>query len=153
MIFIREIKAEDTYKIRKEELRKNMNLPVQLTGDLDNKTLHFGLFENDILVSIVSFMKIKHQNLNGEQYQLRGMATLEVNHKKGYGKKLLAKVEEILKDKNIEIIWCNARVLALDFYRKHGYNIVGEEFDIPQIGGHFVMYKRIMENGDNDSMS
>ncbi len=144
MISIREIKVEDTYNIRKQELRKSMSLPAQFTGDLDNNTLHLGVFDDDILVSIISFMKNDHKNLKGEQYQLRGMATLETYQKKGYGKKLVIRAEKLLKKKNAAIIWCNARVIALDFYHKQGYKIIGEEFDIPQIGGHFVMYKRLM---------
>ena len=144
MISIRKIKVEDTYNIRKQELRKNMSLPAQFTGDLDDKTLHLGLFDDDILLSIISFMKNDHKNLKGEQYQLRGMATLATYQKKGYGKKLVTRAEELLKEKKVSVIWCNARIIALDFYHKQGYKIIGEEFDIPQIGGHFVMYKRLM---------
>ncbi|MEN8124543.1 MAG: GNAT family N-acetyltransferase [Bacteroidota bacterium] len=143
MISIREIKPENTFFIREKELRKNMNLPAQFTGDLEKNTFHLGLFVDDILVSIVSLMKNKHINLAGEQFQLRGMATLEAYQKNGYGKKLVAKAEQILKNKSVEIIWCNARVVALDFYLKQGYKKIGSEFDIPQIGGHFVMYKNI----------
>lgn len=144
MISIREIKAEDTYPIRKKELRENIDLPEKFTGDLDNSTFHLGLFEDDNLVTIVSFMKNNHERLIGEQYQLRGMATLQSYLKKGYGKKLVKRAEELLKEKKTEIIWCNARVIALNFYHKQGFEIIGEEFDIPQIGGHFVMYKKLL---------
>lgn len=142
MIVVKQIKAEDTYQIRENELRINIDLPSQFTGDFEKKTFHFGLFEDKKLVSIVSFMKNNHNALEGEQYQLRGMATLGAFQNKGYGKKLLVKTEEFLKDKKVTIIWCNARVIALDFYQKQGFRIIGNEFDIPQIGGHFVMCKK-----------
>lgn len=142
-IVIREITAPETYEIRKKELRKNMTLPEQVPGDFDSDTLHLGLFEDNRLACIATFMHTPNKNLGGEMYQLRGMATLESDQKKGYGKAILLKAEDYLKPKKVDIIWCNARVVALDFYKKCGYQIMGEEFDIPQIGGHYVMWKRI----------
>ncbi|NOQ91682.1 MAG: GNAT family N-acetyltransferase, partial [Flavobacteriaceae bacterium] len=116
MISVEEIKAEETFPIRKEILRKNMDLSSQFTGDFDKESFHLGLFYKNELVSIVSFMKTKHHMLNGEQYQLRGMATIEKFQGKGFGKILVEKSEEILTNKNINYVWCNARVLALNFY-------------------------------------
>lgn len=143
MIKFQQIKAEDTYEIRKEELRKGMDLSSQFTGDMESGTMHFGLIYKDELVSIVSFMKSKYKDFEGEHYQLRGMATQDRFQGKGFGKILMERSEELLKRKGISIIWCNARVVALDFYKKIGYKITGNEFDIPPIGGHFVMYKVI----------
>lgn len=144
MISVKEIKAEDTYLIRKEVLRKNMDLPPQFTGDFDKDSFHLGLFYENELVSIVSFMKTKHNMLNGEQYQLRGMATIEKFQGKGFGKILVEKSEEILIKKNINYVWCNARVIALNFYKNIGFVIMGEPFDIPVIGKHFSMSKRLI---------
>jgi ribosomal protein S18 acetylase RimI-like enzyme len=144
MIHIKEITVEETYNLRKKELRKGMDLPSTLTGDLDNDTLHIGLFLNKELVSIVSFMKSDYKEFSGIQYQLRGMATLEDFQGKGYGKLLLEKAEEILNSKGTAVIWCHARVVALGFYNKLGYTVIGKEFSIPQIGRHFVMFKKLI---------
>jgi hypothetical protein len=57
MISIVEIKAEDTYEIRKEILRKNMTLSHEMKGDHDSNALHLGIYECDKLVCIGSFMK------------------------------------------------------------------------------------------------
>ena len=35
-----------------------------------------------------------------------------------------------------EILWCNARTTAFGFYEKMGFNIVVDEFDIPNLGPH-----------------
>lgn len=144
MISVKEIKTEETYSIRKEELRKNINLPYQFSGDFDKETLHLGLFYKGELASIVSFMKTKHKMLNGEQYQLRGMATKKKYQGKGFGKLLIKKSEEILINKKINSVWCNARVIALSFYKKNEFKIVGESFSISQIGEHFTMCKRLI---------
>lgn len=141
---IKEITAEQTYELRKIELRKNMSLSSQFSGDLDADTFHLGLFINNELVSIVSFMRSDYKEFTEKQFQLRGMATKENYQGKGFGKMLITKSEELLKEKEVIIVWCNARIVALDFYKKQGFKIIGKEFDIPQIGGHFVMYKKLI---------
>lgn len=143
MISIQEIKAEETYIIRKQELRKNLDLPSAFTGDFDKDTIHVGLYYDGDLASVVSFMNINYKNFIGNQYQLRGMATKEIYQGKGYGKLLIEWSENLLIANKTEIIWCNARVIALGFYAKLGFRTVGNEFNIPQIGGHFVMYKKL----------
>lgn len=143
MIEVKRIKAEETYALRKEVLRKNIDLPSNFKGDTGEDTFHLGLFIDHQLIGIVSFMKNNYRNLNGEHYQLRGMATNEEFQGKGYGKELILYGMDILKDRKANIVWCNARVIALDFYKKMGFQIIGEEFDIPKIGGHFVMYKKL----------
>ena len=120
-----------------------MNLSSQFSRDFDKNTFHLGLFQNEKLISIVSFMKTNNEMFSGEQYQLRGMATLVDFQGKSYGKMLVFEAEKILKKKNVKVVWCNARVAVLDFYKKQGFQIIGEEFDIPQIGGHYVMFKEI----------
>ena len=45
------------------------------------------------------------------------------------------------KDKNAKIIWCNARENAVNFYKKNRYQIIGESFNIKDIGLHYLMYK------------
>jgi len=141
---IKEITAEQTYELRKIELRKNMSLSSQFRGDLDADTFHLGLFINNEIVSIVSFMRSDYKEFTEKQFQLRGMATKENYQGKGFGKMLITKSEELLKEKEVIIVWCNARIVALDFYKKQGFKIIGKEFDIPQIGGHFVMYKKLI---------
>jgi predicted GNAT family N-acyltransferase len=143
MIRISEIKVEDTYSIRKAVLREGMTLSYEMAGDHDDDTLHLGLFYNDHLVCIGSFMKASKSDFKGLQYQLRGMATEKGSQGKGYGKKLLAAAEQILKDKNVDVLWCNARVVATDFYSKLGYQSIGDVFEVDQVGRHFVMFKKL----------
>jgi len=144
MVQIKYIIPEETYPIRKKILRKNIDLPSEFHGDFDKETFHLGLFEDDKLVSIASFVKSIHENFKGTQFQLRGMATLEEFQGNGYGKYVVLEAEKILREKNISILWCNARVSAVHFYYKQGFKSIGQEFDIPQIGGHFVMFKKLV---------
>lgn len=143
MIQIKEINAEDTYAIRKTVLRKNMTLTHKMPGDYDSDSVHLGVYDENRMVCTGSFMKNNRDEFTGHQYQLRGMATAEGSQGKGYGRMLLKNAEDLFKDRGIDLIWCNARVSALEFYKKSGYETIGDVFDVPQIGPHYVMFKRI----------
>ncbi|MFC2109258.1 GNAT family N-acetyltransferase [Bacteroidota bacterium] len=143
MIEVRIIETKTTYPIRLELLRHNSPISHEFSGDIDEDTFHLGVFFEGDLVSVSTYMKASHQNFKGSQYQLRGMATKEKFQGKGFGKIMIQKAESLLKEKGIEILWCNAREVALKFYQKQGFQLVGELFDIQYAGLHSVMYKKI----------
>ena len=141
MITIKPISVEETYKIRKEILRNNIPLTEKIDGDFDKTTLHLGLFIDDTLVCVATFMQNDSSYFKGLQYRLRGMATLNKYQHKGFGKLILQEAEQLLKQRNVAILWCNARVVALNFYRNCDFEIIGDEFDVHLVGPHFVMFK------------
>ncbi|WP_139958776.1 GNAT family N-acetyltransferase [Flavicella sediminum] len=143
MVEVRQIAAKETYPIRLELLRENSPISHVFQGDEDVDSFHLGVFVDENLVAVSSYMKSSFKNFEGTQYQLRGMATQESFQGKGLGKEMLQKAEIILKEKNIEILWCNAREVALEFYKKQGFRLVGDLFDIPYAGLHSVMYKKL----------
>jgi len=129
MLQIKKIEAIETYPIRLEVLRKNIPLPYKFEGDLDNETFHLGVYKNNELIAVSSYMKAKNKNFEGNQYQLRGMATLKEYRGFGAGKLML--------------LWCNARIVAVDFYKKYGFQTYGDKFEIPIVGKHYIMFKKI----------
>jgi len=143
MIVVKRITAQQTYNIRKEVLRKGINLPSQFTDDFDKDTFHLGVYEKDLLVGISSFMKTSNPDFGLEQYQLRGMATLTDVRGKGYGKLMLNEAFLILRDKQIPVLWCNAREIAVNFYEEMEFLKIGKLFLLPEIGMHYKMYKKI----------
>ncbi|MDO9595684.1 MAG: GNAT family N-acetyltransferase [Lutibacter sp.] len=143
MIQIKEISAEETFPIRLEVLRKNIPLPYEFDGDFDKETIHLGAFKNDKLIAVSSFMKASNKNFEGNQYQLRGMATLKEYQGFGAGKLMLEKAAQILKEKNSQVLWCNARIAAVEFYKKQGFQTFGEKFEISYVGEHYVMLKEM----------
>ena len=149
MLIIKEINPSQTHEIRLEVLRKNIALPVIFTGDDDPSTIHLGVFLNDKLVAISSFMQSQNTLFEGKQYQLRGMATLPEHRGLGAGSKMMLKAFELLKQRNTDVLWCNARIVAVDFYKKLGLKTIGDKFEIKPIGDHYVMaiaIKKIDEN-------
>lgn len=138
---IKRIKAQETYPIRLEVLRKNVPLPYEFNGDFDKDTFHLGVFKNGNLIAVSSYMKSENSNFNGDQYQLRGMATLIEFQGIGAGKIMMEKAFEILKEMDCNCLWCNARVIAVPFYQKLGLQTFGEKFEIKYVGDHYVMFK------------
>ena len=143
MILIKKIKAEDTYPIRLKVLRKNIPLPYKFNGDFDKDTFHLGAFENGKLIAISSYMKVLNANLKDTNYQLRGMATLTAHQGSGAGKLMMHEAFNIFQSLKINYIWCNARLIAVNFYKKQGFEIIGENFDVKYIGDHYMMFKKL----------
>ncbi|MBT8317972.1 MAG: GNAT family N-acetyltransferase [Lutibacter sp.] len=141
MIEIKKVRPQDTYGIRKEILRKNIPLPFEFNGDFDESTFHLGAFKDEKLIAISSFMKAANTNLEGSQYQLRGMATLEAYQGYGAGKLMIQQALLLLNELEIDCVWCNARVTAVNFYKKQGFKIFGDSFMAEFIGEHYVMFK------------
>lgn len=133
------IETELTYPLRKEILRKNIDLPYTFQGDFDEKTIHIGAYVNDDLVGITTLMPSTNSLFEDSQYQLRGMATSTNVRGLGIGKKILEFAFTVLKEKNITTLWCNAREIAVPFYEKSGFNIMGDLFMVDKVGPHYVM--------------
>ncbi|MDO6674971.1 GNAT family N-acetyltransferase [Tenacibaculum sp. 1_MG-2023] len=143
MIKIKNISAQETYDIRLAVLRNNIDLPYKFKEDKLESTFHLGAFYNNKLVGIASFIQNRIDVIKGEQYQLRGMATLPEVRGMGAGRMLIEEAKSVLKGKDITILWCNARKEAVGFYESLGFTIIGEEFEVQKVGSHFKMYMGI----------
>ena len=71
------------------------------------------------------------------------MAVLDDYQNLALGTKLVAHGETLLKNKNITVIWSNAREKAANFYKKIGFKIIGEPFNITHIATHYIMCKTL----------
>lgn len=89
----------------------------------DRSGIHFGLFHEQKLVSVVSLFVLEND------LQFRKLATLPDVQGRGFGTALLHDVLQRAPSFGRPIIWCNARVLKQDFYRKFGLHAVGEPFE------------------------
>lgn len=138
------ISAEETYNVRHKVLRKGKPITsCHLPGDHLKTTIHVGGYLNDELVTIASFFDATIEQYEfANSYQLRGMAVLEQYHGCGYGQQLLQFGEQLIQQKKVETIWMNARVVAIGFYKKLGYQTIGTVFEVPEVGEHYVMFKK-----------
>ncbi len=140
---IQEIHFKDTFPVRHSVLRQGK--PIEtcfFDGDDSDSTTHFGLFDQENCVGVASIYKNKNTIFNNnEQYQLRGMAVLEEFQKKGLGEQLVMHAENYIRLNQGELLWFNARVVAVPFYERLSYQKIGSSFDIPDVGPHFLMAK------------
>ena len=58
----------------------------------------------------------------------------------GFGKELMNKCIEHIRENNGKIFWCNARTTAENFYVKMGMKRIGEVFVPEGLGEHVVMF-------------
>jgi L-Ala-D/L-Glu epimerase len=144
---VRLISAADTLPIRWLILRPGFPRETAIfPGDELATTMHFGSFAaTDSLVGVASIYSaaMPEQPEIQKAWQLRGMATLPEVRGSGHGRDLVAACVEAAQNAGGEIIWCNARVVAHAFYAKHGWETMGPEFDIPTVGPHFRMWRRL----------
>ena len=139
------VNASEIRPLRNLVLRPN--LPIETTVyDLDehHKTFHLASKVGDIITSIGTFYPendLDIQTTNG--YRLRGMATHPKYRRNGAADKLMRKSFQILEKKKCYTVWCNARLVAIDFYKSLGFKEIGPEFNISEIGSHYKMYKRL----------
>lgn len=145
MIKIEEITFQETFPVRHPVLRAGKPIEsCHFDGDELDSTKHFGIFIDNILVGVTSLFMQHHSFFDHQtQMQMRGMAILDSYQKQGLGEKLLVTCEDYLKKEKNALLWFNARAKAVPFYEKLGYQIIGNPFEIGDIGTHYVMYKQL----------
>ncbi|GAB2768055.1 GNAT family N-acetyltransferase [Salinimicrobium soli] len=118
---------------------------VIFEGDNDDSTFHLGVYHEDQLVGIASYMKRSHPYFREDcQYQLRGMAVLPEYRGMKLAKQLLLKGEQEIKSRcKDSLLWFNARESAVGFYSKFGYQTKGGSFMIPNVCMHIVMFQQL----------
>jgi GNAT superfamily N-acetyltransferase len=136
------VNAENTYSLRQKILRPHQPLSAcQYAGD--DKGFHFAAIQDGKILSVVSFApEDKAEFAEKNQYRIRGMATDDSVQGKGVGSGLLLAALAHARELGIRFVWCNAREKAIPFYERHGFQCVGDLFEIEGIGPHKVMFRR-----------
>lgn len=140
-IEVRPITAEETWPLRLAVLRPGRPIEsARFPGDDAPGTRHFGAFRNGQLLGIASLYAAEMPARPGElAFQLRGMATAPEARGLGLGRALVHACIEFARESGVRLIWCNARTGAVGFYRKLGFEVFGNEFEIADVGPHFRM--------------
>lgn len=139
-MFLKLISAAEVLPLRQDVLRSGKPIACcSFENDNTESTQHLGAFFNDKLVGILSLFVAKNQIFDAaKQIQLRGMAIDKAHQKQGIGRGLLQ--ETFKRKRPDELIWCNARLSAIDFYQKNGFLKASDIFEISGVGPHIVMY-------------
>jgi predicted GNAT family N-acyltransferase len=119
MLKIKNIQASETWDLRHRVMAPNRPFnSIKLPKD--DLGLHFGLFQEEKLISVISLF------INNDIAQFRKFATEISEQNKGYGSILLNHIIEESIKSNVKCLWCNARLTALRFYEKFGFEAVSE---------------------------
>ena len=136
MSHIEQIPAELTWRIRRQVLYPDLDPERSRLPD-DEDGIHLGLFDQNMLISVVSLFK------RGESMQFRKFATLEECQRQGYGTELLNYLTMLAESENCKRIWCNARKNASGFYAKFGFTETEKTYH--KDGHDFVIMEKILK--------
>lgn len=125
-----EITAADTHELRRRILRDGtVGREVVWDGDDDAGTFHLGVRVGNDLVAISSWVRRPFPGRpDVDAFQLRGMATDPARRGTGVSSTLLTAGIERCRRRGALLVWARARVAALTFYERHGFEPVGPEY-------------------------
>lgn len=141
-LVVRQVAAEALVDLRHAVLRDGLPRETAVF-DVDRLpgTFHLGGFIGDRLVTCATFTP---NAIDGKPaMQLRGMATDAQFRGRGFGALVLAEGERRLSSTGQQLIWCNARLGAIPFYEKQGWEVISGVFDLPYAGPHKKMRKHL----------
>lgn len=142
---IKLVHANLVLPVRQHVLRAGR--PIQeaiFEGDEEPTTRHLAAFQKQQILGVASFLKMKNKVFEAKnQYRLRGMAVLPAYQGQQLGQKIIEKGVDLLRHENVDLLWFNARTSAAGFYKKNKFMIKGAPFDIPEVGEHVMMYKKL----------
>ena len=130
--------------LRHAELRPG--LPIEAAhfdGDAEPSTVHLGAFDDDgAIVCCTTLMRRPYDG--ADAVQLRGMATRRDRARSGIGTRIVGFAETVVRETfGCDVLWCNARTSAIGFYARVGWKVTSAEFDVPGVGPHVRMVRRL----------
>lgn len=121
MLSIEQIRPQLTWRLRRDILYPDQQLH-NMEMEEDDQGYHFGAFEDNKLVGVVSLFK------HADDWQFRKLAVIADGQGKGIGTQIIAYITGFVEREHGRKLWCHARLSATGFYTKLGYSKVGDEF-------------------------
>ena len=126
----RELRVERVERDQIRDLRERVlshpDQPVRtVSGDHATTTRHWAALLDAQVIGCVSVMQLRG-------YALRAMAVAPEHQRQGVGAALL----RVVVDQVREPLWCNARLSAVPFYTRMGWQAVGPVFMLQDRGPH-----------------
>jgi GNAT superfamily N-acetyltransferase len=144
---VEQVSRSDTLPLRQRVLRPHQRLDdVGLPGDDRPESGHYAAFdERGEIVGTGSVIR-EAPSWSPDVYpawRLRGMATADGLRRHGIGRAVLAACIAHVADHGGGLLWCNARLGAVDFYCHAGFVPHGEPWDEISIGPHVAMSRPV----------
>lgn len=133
-IELRVVDLAATRALRRAVLRPHETLE-QVAAHENPEATAVGAYDDDELVGTGLVAPDSQEGV----WRVRGMATAPYARGRGIGVKVLDELVSIAKQNGAKTVWCNARTPALSLYARAGFTPTSDEFEIPEIGPHYVM--------------
>jgi GNAT superfamily N-acetyltransferase len=161
-IRVERIASAASYPLRHAVLRPHLGIEAVLwEGDDEPDTATFGAVDRgsgEIIGVATVFPEAApfgpevaglgaRRGVEPATWRLRGMATREDLRGQGVGSRVLGAVVDHVASRGGLLVWCNARVGAIAFSERAGFSTYGEEWVLPSVGPHVVMWRRVEEKG------
>jgi GNAT superfamily N-acetyltransferase len=139
---VKEVPIAETRPLRQSILRPHQTLE-ELAAHEPPGAFAVAAFDGERIVS-VGFVAPE-----GERgaWRVRGRPTVAEARGRGAGAALLDALVTHARENGARRIWCNARTPARSLYERAGFVAASDEFELPQIGPHFVMERNIAAAG------
>jgi len=137
-----------TVGLRQRVLRPHQRpAEVVFPGDGDPETAHVAaLADHGEIVAVGTVGRQPSPLATGDapaparsDWRIRGMATAEAFRRRGIGRAVLGALLAHVAERGGGLVWCNARIPAVGFYRRAGFETRGEPWEEPDIGPHILM--------------
>ncbi|HMA15148.1 MAG TPA: GNAT family N-acetyltransferase [Kiloniellaceae bacterium] len=153
-IAIRLVKLDETFALRKAVLRPWLT-PEEARATWADVPEHFqvGAVQDGRVVSTAGFLIEAHPDYAAEfgplPWRLRGMASEPALRGQGVGGRVLdfgiAEIARRLGARGAAsaTLWCSGRTGAQRFYERHGFQAIGDLYETPGTGPHYVFWRRV----------
>jgi ribosomal protein S18 acetylase RimI-like enzyme len=136
---VRPVTPAQTRALRREVLRPHETL-AQLAGRERADAFMVGGFRGSQLIATGSILREPMPGSSEvDEWRVRGMATASHARGQGAGSAVLAGLLEHARAQRAQRVWCNARTPALSLYLRAGFTVIGDEFELPDIGPHYQL--------------
>ncbi len=141
---VQEITAAQTKPLRHKVLWPHIEKMEDCVIDIDerNDAIHLGAFDEDgNIIGVCSLFEMTSPKLaHQRQYRLRAMATDPEVRGAGAGRALIEFAKQRVQAMGYEVLWCDARKVALGFYARMGFDRIDEWYEVRNIGPHQLMF-------------
>ncbi len=147
-VTIHRVGADAVRPLRVAVLRPGMSPHASAyPGDGSLATGHFAALHGERVAGVATVLHedapdrpmLTEPVSTGTAWRLRGMAVEPGHRGQGVGARLLTRCVSHVLDAGGRVVWCNAREVAVGFYRANGWRAVSDVFELPPSGPHRVM--------------
>ena len=141
---VEQISSKETQPLRHKVLWPHIELEKDCVIDIDDRSdaIHLGCKDNHgNIIGVCSLFEMTTPKLEFQkQYRLRAMATDPGVRGSGAGRQIVEFALKRIEELGYDVLWCDARKVALGFYARMGFDRIDEWYEVRNIGPHQLMY-------------